>query len=105
MIEIAAPEPQGTTAPRDAIVSEDFAAFYEREIRSVVGLTYVLSGSRAGAEDLAQESFLAAYRHWDRVRSYEDPGAWVRRVAVNRGISTRRRCVAEAKALVRLGGA
>lgn len=34
----------------DAFVSEDFASFYDREIRSLVGLTYVLSGSRTGAE-------------------------------------------------------
>jgi RNA polymerase sigma-70 factor (ECF subfamily) len=107
MIEIAAPEPERSTtaAPHEANVSEDFVAFYDREIRNVVGLTYVLSGSRAGAEDLAQEAFLAAYRHWDRISLYEDPGAWVRRVAVNRAISTGRRRVAEAKALVRLGGA
>ena len=107
MIEIAAPEPErSTTAPsHEATVSEDFAAFYDREIRSVVGLTYVLSGSRAGAEDLAQDAFLAAYRHWDRISLYEDPGAWVRRVVVNRAISAGRRRVAEARALLRLGGA
>ena len=107
MIEIAVPEPERSTTatPHEASVSEDFAAFYDREIRSVVGLTYVLSGSRAGAEDLAQDAFLAAYRHWDRISLYEDPGAWVRRVVVNRAISAGRRRVAEAKALMRLSGA
>jgi RNA polymerase sigma-70 factor (ECF subfamily) len=107
MIEIAAPEPERptTATPHEATVSEDFAAFYDREIRSVVGLTYVLSGSRAGAEDLAQDAFLAAYRHWNRISLYENPGAWVRRVAANRAISAGRRRVAEAKTLVRLSGA
>jgi RNA polymerase sigma factor (sigma-70 family) len=109
MIEVAEPEPERPTAAlaaasRDVLVSEGFAAFYEGEIRSVVGLTYVLSGSRSGAEDLAQDAFLMAYRHWDRIGSYDDPGAWVRRVAVNRAISARRRRVSEAKALIRLGG-
>ena len=110
MIATSAPEPEHSAAPPastervKAIVSEDFTAFYDREIRSVVGLAYVLSGSRNGAEDLAQDAFVAAYRHWDRVGAYEDPGAWVRRVAANRSISNGRRRVAEAKALLRLGG-
>ena len=64
---------------------------HDREIRDVVGLSYVLSGSRSGAEDLAQDAFVAAYRLWDRISGYENPGAWVRRVAVNRSISVGRR--------------
>ena len=108
MIETAEPEPEDGVAtaspePVDAIVTGDFASFYDREIRSVVGLTYVLSGSRVGAEDLAQDAFLTAYRHWDRVSVYDNPGAWVRRVAANRSISIGRRRVAEARALIRLG--
>ncbi|MDH3729509.1 MAG: hypothetical protein OES13_00085 [Acidimicrobiia bacterium] len=54
--------------------------FYARECRSVVGLAYVLSGSRLGAEDLAPEAFAAAYRSWDRIGDYDKPGAWVRRL-------------------------
>ncbi len=84
------------------MMREAFADFYAREVRSIVGLAYVLSGSRTGAEDLAQDAFLAAYRRWDRISSYDDAGAWVRRVTVNRSISTARRRVAEAKALLRL---
>jgi DNA-directed RNA polymerase specialized sigma24 family protein len=48
-----------------------------------VELVYALSGSRMGAEDIAQEAFLRAYRDWDRVGSYEHQAAWVRRVAAN----------------------
>ena len=110
MIETTAPEPEHPAVPRTstgqstASVGEDFATFYEREKRSVVGLAYVLSGSRNGAEDLAQDAFVAAYRHWSRVGGYENPGAWVRRVAANRSISTGRRRIAEAKAVLRLSG-
>jgi len=82
---------------------ESFDSFYERELSSVVGLAFVLSGSRSGAEDLAQEGFLAAYRHWDRIVSFDDPGAWVRRVVANRAVSGSRRRKAEVKALVRIG--
>ncbi len=83
---------------------EDFASFYEREVRCVVGLAYVLSGSRTAAEDLAQEAFLAAFRHWNRVHAYEHSGAWVRRVVANRAVSAGRRRLTEAKVLLRLGG-
>jgi len=47
----------------------------------VVALVYGLSGSRSAGEELAQEAFLAASRRWDEVSAYDDPGAWVRRVA------------------------
>ena len=81
---------------------EAFEDFYIREYSAVVGLAYALSGSRWGAEDLAQEAFLAAHRDWDRIGSYEQPGAWVRRVVANLSVSAFRRRAAEAKALARL---
>lgn len=84
---------------------ESFDSFYRREVRSVVGLAYVLSGSRSGAEDLAHEGFVAAYRQWERISSLDDPGAWVRRVVANRSVSGFRRRKAEVKALFRLGPA
>jgi DNA-directed RNA polymerase specialized sigma24 family protein len=77
----------------------NFEAFYRQELHSVIGLAYVLSGSRSGAEDLAQEAFLAALRHWSDVGRYEDPGGWVRRVVANRAVSSFRRRAAEARAL------
>ena len=84
-------------------VSETFEAFYVREYPRVVALAFTLSGSRSGAEDLAQEAFLAAHRRWDQVASYEMPEAWVRRVVSNMAVSTIRRRLAEVRALTRLG--
>ena len=83
---------------------ERFEAFYAREFEAVAALAVALSGSRIVAEDLAQEAFLAAYREWDRVGRFDNPGAWVRRVVANRSVSVFRRRVAEARALTRLGG-
>ena len=80
---------------------ERFEDFYVKEYSAVVGLAYALSGSRSGAEDLAQEAFLAAYSDWDRIAGYEQPGAWVRRVVANRSVSAFRRKAAEARALGR----
>jgi RNA polymerase sigma-70 factor (ECF subfamily) len=79
-----------------------FEHFYLQEYPRVVALVYGLSGNRAGAEDIAQEAFLRAYRDWDRVRSYEHQAAWVRRVAANLATSGLRRRVVEARALARL---
>jgi RNA polymerase sigma-70 factor (sigma-E family) len=79
-----------------------FEYFYLEEYPKVVALAYALSGSRVGAEDLAQEAFLRAYRDWDRVGSYEHQAAWVRRVAANLATSGLRRRLVEARALTRL---
>jgi RNA polymerase sigma-70 factor (sigma-E family) len=81
-----------------------FEHFYLQEYPGVVALAYALSGSRAGAEDIAQEAFLRAYRDWDRVGSYEHRVAWVRRVVANLATSGLRRRVVEARALLRLAG-
>jgi RNA polymerase sigma-70 factor, ECF subfamily len=78
---------------------ERFEDFYMKEYSNVVGLAFALSRSRSGAEDLAQEAFLAAYSNWDRIAGYEQAGAWVRRVVANRSVSSFRRRKAEAKAL------
>jgi RNA polymerase sigma-70 factor (ECF subfamily) len=78
-----------------------FEDFYAQEYAAVVGLAYALSGSRSGAEDLAQEAFLAAHKSWQRIGRYEQPGAWVRRVVANLSVSAFRRRVAEARALAR----
>lgn len=80
-----------------------FEAFYRREYRSVLGLAIALTGSRVVGEEIAQDAFTVTYRDWQRVGGLDNPGAWVRRVVANRSVSTFRRSVAEAKALLRLG--
>lgn len=82
--------------------SERFEDFYRREFPAVLGLAAALSGSRWAAEDLAQEAFLAAHRDWQRIGSYERPGAWVRRVVANLAVSSFRRRTVEARALARI---
>lgn len=93
-------DPEVTAVP----LREDFGSFYAAHIRQVIGLAYVLSGSRSGAEDLAQDAFLAAYRNWDKIGDYEDPGAWVRKVVSNGSVSSFRKRKAKTKALLRLSG-
>jgi RNA polymerase sigma-70 factor (ECF subfamily) len=81
----------------------DFDELYRREYRPLVALAYGLSGSRAAAEEIVQDAFLAAHRKWRHISTYDAPSMWLRRVVANRSVSTVRRRVAEAKALTRVG--
>jgi len=60
------------------------------------------SGSRIAAEGLAQEAMLAAHANWERVGVLDRPGAWVRRVVINKAASLYQRRAAELRALTRL---
>lgn len=82
--------------------AEDFDAFYQREYSRMVEFAYALSGSRWAAEDLAQDGFLAAHLKWEKISTYDRPGAWVRRVVGNLATSHLRRRIVEARALVKL---
>lgn len=88
----------------DDLDGASFEAFYRKEYRSVLGLGYVLTGNRNMAEDLAQDAFAEAHRRWAHVARYDKPGAWVRRVLVNKSRSRLRRIVSETRALDVLGG-
>lgn len=81
---------------------EPFDRFYAREFPKLVNVAYAMSGSRMAAEDLAQEGMLVAYRSWESVGALERPGAWVRRVVLNRSASAFHRRKAEARAVLRL---
>jgi RNA polymerase sigma-70 factor (ECF subfamily) len=94
------PATSGDAAPPRRAVLEEV---YRHDYRRLVAMAYGLSGSRAAAEELVQEAFLAAHRRWDEIGAYDEPAAWLRRVVVNRAVSVVRRRVAEGLALARLG--
>jgi RNA polymerase sigma-70 factor (ECF subfamily) len=98
------PSADGSAAGALAGQPQRFEEVYLRELPRVFALAYALSGSRWAAEDIAQDAFLVAHQQWGRVGGYDDPGAWVRRVAANLAVSAVRRRLAEARALVRLAG-
>jgi len=90
------------STPRDLPRIERFDAFYRDEFPRAVALAYALTGNRAVSEDVAQETLLAAHRHWDRIGTYDQPTAWVRRVLINRATSFHRRRTVEWRAVLRL---
>lgn len=60
-----------------------FDDLFRAHYAPLVGSLTVLCGNRDVAADAAQEAFARAHVRWARVSRYEQPAAWVRRVAVN----------------------
>lgn len=83
-------------------VPEDFDALYRREVTGITALASALTGNAEAGADLAHEAFLRAYRAWGTVGTYERPGAWVRRVALNLARDAHRRSSREVRAIDRL---
>ncbi len=66
-----------------ASTEAEFDAFFRATCPALVGLGYVLTGQRALAQDLAQETMTRAWQRWEAVRTYDNPPAWCRRVLCN----------------------
>jgi RNA polymerase sigma-70 factor, ECF subfamily len=86
-----------------ATVSDDFDAFYAASYSRLVGQLFVVLGDLNEAEDVVQEAFTRAAARWPRVRAYEAPEAWVRRVALNQAFTVLRRAKRQLRLLGRLG--
>lgn len=90
---------------REVSTTEPFEAFFRREYPRLVPMLQALVGDRAAAEDVAQEALAAAQQQWARLSAYDKPGAWVRRVALNRAANVRRGRGREGAALRRMARA
>jgi RNA polymerase sigma-70 factor (ECF subfamily) len=84
-------------------VADSFDAFYEAEYWPVVRVAVALTGRWDVAEELVQDAFLALYRRWGTVSSYDAPAAWLRRVVLNNAVSNLRRRATEVRLVARLG--
>jgi RNA polymerase sigma-70 factor (ECF subfamily) len=80
----------------------DLVAFCEAEFPRLVGMLGLYTGDRKIAEELAQEALVRVWRHWQKVRSLDNPAAWTRKVAINLANSHLRRMSAERRARKRL---
>ena len=63
--------------------AESFESLFQREFDRSVRQLALLAGPEAAA-DAVQEAFIVADRQWSAVGTLDDPGAWIRRVAVNK---------------------
>lgn len=64
-----------------------FATEYPRVVRAA----FLVTGDRDAAQEIAQDAFGQLFVHWRKVKGYERPGAWVRRVAIRRAVRQRDR--------------
>jgi RNA polymerase sigma-70 factor (ECF subfamily) len=80
----------------------DFETFFRDEHPKLVALGMAMSGDREVGRELAQEALMRSFREWDRVRNFDRPGAWVRRVLVNIAIDAARSRGSEQRAMERL---
>ncbi|GAA4687633.1 SigE family RNA polymerase sigma factor [Phytohabitans rumicis] len=69
----------------------DFDGFYHAHFRAMTVQLTAYTGDLAQAQDLVQEAFCRAYARWSKIIGYDDPVAWVRRVAWNLAASRWRR--------------
>jgi RNA polymerase sigma-70 factor (ECF subfamily) len=80
----------------------DFEDFYQANYPRLVGQLTVVTGSLEDAEDAVQEAFARASTRWARLRAYDAPEAWVRRVALNLATTGLRHARRQLAALARL---
>lgn len=62
---------------------DGFSEFYVATYLRLVGSLTLIGGSRTDAEDAVQEAMVRAADRWRKLSRYDDPAAWVRRVALN----------------------
>lgn len=82
----------------DGSFEEFHEATYDRLLRQLV----LVTGDRGDAEDLLQDAYGRAAVRWTRLRDYQAPEAWVRRVALRLATDRGRRARRRAAALLRL---
>jgi RNA polymerase sigma-70 factor (ECF subfamily) len=73
---------QAPDAAMDA--PETFESFFEDELERLLRALSVITGSRAEAEDIAQDAFIRVFERWDQVRTMENPSGYLYRTAMNR---------------------
>jgi RNA polymerase sigma-70 factor, ECF subfamily len=85
--ERSALDARAASAPGDL---PSFEAFFREHQRAIFSYLYRMTGDEQAAYDLSQETFVRAWQRFDRIRGYEQPAAWLFRVATNLALNDRR---------------
>lgn len=83
----------------DPELQELYAASYAR----LVGIVGAVSRDRHEAEEAVQDAFVRLMGQWSKVSRYEDPEAWLRKVALGYVSNRRRKTLNGVKAAFRHG--
>ncbi|WP_438871078.1 RNA polymerase sigma factor [Paractinoplanes durhamensis] len=89
MTAIAGTRPEALPAVPNETSS--FDEIYAAHYGDLTVQLYAYFGDRQEAQDVVQEAFCRAYAKWRTMSRYDDPVAWVRRVAWNLAINGWRR--------------
>ena len=82
----------GTDRPAEPGPAEGaFDTLFRREFGSITRTAFLVVGDWEIAREIAQDAFVQALRHWRKVQRMENPGGWVRRVAIRDAVRSRRR--------------
>ena len=73
------------TEQRVTFSEPEFEAFFHAHYDQLVRSLTLITGDRETARDCVQEAFIKASVRWRKVRRYDNPVGWVRRVAINHG--------------------
>lgn len=82
--------------------SGSFEEFYTGAVGRLLGQLFPVTGDLDEAEEVVQEAFTRAAARWSRLRDYDVPEAWVRRVAMNLAADRARSLRRQAKAMLKL---
>src|SRR6266581_2831128 len=81
-LEVETASEEGSNLPEPSATTDALARLFELHADELVrGL---LAAGYPDASDAVQEAFVQAVVHWRRVRSYDEPLVWIRRVAINK---------------------
>ncbi len=83
--------PVRSETPTERRGVDDFDAFYTANYNRLTAQLYAYCGDMAEAQDAVQEAFCRALDRWNKLSKYDEPVAWVRRVAWNVATSRWRR--------------
>jgi RNA polymerase sigma-70 factor (sigma-E family) len=81
-------------------VLSPFDAFYRASKARMVRLAWLLVGSRAVAEDLVHDAFVAVFQRWETI---DNPGGYLRQTVVNQCLGWQRRRSRERDVLAMVG--
>lgn len=71
----------------------EFDTVFRDSFPTIAHATWLIVGDWEVARELAQDAFVEALTRWKRIADYDQPGTWVRRVAINKALNAKRRKV------------
>lgn len=69
---------------RSSLPDEEFAELFAATYPQVVRTVWFVIHDQAAAEEVAQDAFTELFRDWSRLRDFDRPDLWVRRVAIRK---------------------